>query len=114
MKPSIVLPYPLSLASQGFRQPSLNKIATWPQTNSLYCAYSDGKVLHFNTTNNQLSNVFTVYDNTDVIDVEVMGNNLLATCTHNEVTLFDMMKNRSLSLKVTYIPHRDMRRRRSP
>lgn len=28
-----------------------------------------------------------------------MGSNLLVTCTHNEVTLFDIVKDKSLSLK---------------
>lgn len=87
--------------------PVLNKIITQSISNSLYAAYSDGKVLRYDVKSNILTNIFSVYDKTDVIDIEAMGSTLL-TCSHNEITIFDIIKQKSMSLKVILSSFRGM------
>lgn len=79
--------------------PVLNKVTTDCTTSSLYAGYSDGKVLRYDSRSSTLTDIFSVYDKTDVIDIESMGSMLLTT-SHNEVTVFDLAKQKSLSLKV--------------
>lgn len=73
----------------------------------MYAAYSDGKVLRYDVKSNILTNILSVYDKTDVIDIEAMGSTLL-TCSHNEITIFDIIKQRSMSLKVLFKLFRDI------
>ena len=35
----------------------------------MYSAYSDGKVLRYDVKTNTLTNIFHIYDKTDVIDI---------------------------------------------
>jgi hypothetical protein len=39
------------------------------------------------------------YQNTDIIDIDQYDQDVLLTCTHNEVTLYNLTKNKSISLK---------------
>jgi hypothetical protein len=92
--------YPSPSNPQDFSAPPvLNKLTTDPTSSSLYAAYEDGKVLRYDAKSSVLTNVFSIYDKTDIIDIEARGSTLL-TCSHNEVTVFDIVKQKSLSLKV--------------
>lgn len=42
---------------------------------------------------------FNPYQNTDIIDIDQFDTDVLLTCTHNEVTLFNLVKNKSIPLK---------------
>ena len=81
--------------------PTLNKVVSHTPSSSLYSAYSDGKVFRYHLPTHSLTDVFAVYDKLDVIDVHPMSATTLLTCSHNELTLYDMVKNKSLSLKVS-------------
>lgn len=98
--PYVTYHYPSLNNSDHFLPPTLNKVATDSSSSSLYSAFSDGKVLRYDVTTNTLTNIFSLYDKLDVLDVRPMGKTALLACSHNEVTLFDMMRSKSLSLKV--------------
>jgi hypothetical protein len=46
----------------------------------------------------QYSNKFHPYQNTDVIDIDQFDNDVLLTCSHNELTLYNLTKNKSIPL----------------
>lgn len=98
--PYVIYHYPSLNNSNNFVPPTLNKIATEPTSSSLYSAFSDGKVLRYDVSTNTLTDIFSIYDKLDVLDLEPVGKTTLLTCSHNEITLFDMIKQKSLSLKV--------------
>ena len=67
--PLLRLDYPLQSMEEKTLVPTLNKIASFSLGGALYCGYSDGKILHYDTHNHCLLNVYSVYDNTDIIDI---------------------------------------------
>ena len=46
--------------------------------------------------------VYYPYQNCDVIDIELFTKDTLLMCTHTEVTLLNMTKNKRISLKVIF------------
>lgn len=74
--------YPLNITT-GYATPVLNKISVDPLTNSLFSGYSNGLILRYNTDTHLCTNIFSVYENTDIIDIEVMASDKLLTCSHN-------------------------------
>jgi WD40 repeat protein len=78
----------------------LNKVECFD--NLLYCAYSNGLILlyKYNTVEKayQYANKFHPYQNMDVIDIDQYDSDVLLTCSHNEVTLYNLTKNKSISL----------------
>ena len=50
-------------------------------------------------SNFQLVSKFNPYQNTDIIDIDQFDSDVLLTCTHTEVTLFNLVKNKSIPLK---------------
>ena len=83
-----------SISSQS---PVLNKIVS--KDKSFFCGYSDGKILEYSFNNYHLKNYYSPYQNTDVIDMSIMNDGVMLCCTHTEVTLFNTIKNKSVSLK---------------
>lgn len=67
----------------GLATPVLNKITIDPLTNSLFGAYSNGFILRYNTNTHSCANFFSIYENADVFDLEVMDANKILTCSHN-------------------------------
>lgn len=82
LNPFLIYTYPLN-TTKGINIPVLNKIAVDSPNNSLYAAYSNGSILRYNTETHSCANIFSIYENTDVIDIEIMNTNTLLTCSHN-------------------------------
>jgi hypothetical protein len=81
--------------------PTLNKVEAFDQF--LYCGYSNGLLLQYKYGQAEKSFQFVSkyypYQNTDIIDIDQYDQDVLLTCTHNEVTLYNLTKNKSISLK---------------
>lgn len=97
-KPSDIL-FPKALRNGPL--PTLNKLEAFDQ--HLYCGFSNGLLLQYRygqaERSFQLVSRFNPYQNTDIIDIDQYDNDVLITCTHNEVTLFNLTKNKSIPLK---------------
>ena len=47
--------------------------------------------------------VYYPYQNCEIIDIELFTKDTLLMCTHTEVTLLNMTKNKRISLKVIFV-----------
>jgi WD40 repeat protein len=81
--------------------PTLNKVEAFD--NFLYCGYSNGHLLQYKYGQAERTFQFTAkfhpYQNTDVIDIDQFDHDVVVTCSPNEVTLFNLTKNKGLALK---------------
>ena len=99
------LPKPTELSFprqlRGSYTPTLNKVESYE--NTLFCGYSNGLILQYRyeTMDKRYSyvNKFHPYQNTDVIDIDQYDSDVLLTCSHHELTLYNLTKNRSIALK---------------
>jgi len=95
------LEYPYPKAFRNGYIPTLNKVEAFD--NFLYCGYSNGFLLQYKYGHNersfQFQSKYHPYQNTDIIDLDLFEPDVMLTCTHNEVTLFNMTKNKCIPLK---------------
>ena len=100
---SLPKPTEISFPKQlrGGYTPTLNKVESFE--NTLFCGYSNGLILHYRydqlDKRYSFMNKFYPYQNTDVIDIDQYDNDVLLTCSHHEVTLYNLTKNKSIALK---------------
>lgn len=86
------------LISPGIQGAELVTITKVSSRDHLYCGYTNGTVKVFSTNNGNTLEKINLYQNGEVIDLKIIDSNIVA-CTHSEVTVHNLEKNRSISLK---------------